>query len=166
VTAVVEDAEALPAEPGAYLLVIDLLRPLARALPGRANGLPAGRYAYAGSARGPGGIRARVRRHLKAAKTVRWHVDRLTNSAGVQAVLAFPGWRECDLVVVLAAVPGVTAPVSGFGSTDCRCCAAHLLALPDDLDAGGLAALLGPAAIWRAPPAACFWRPGSGHHAP
>ncbi|MGE5612498.1 MAG: DUF123 domain-containing protein, partial [Bacillota bacterium] len=62
----------IPATPGAYVLVIRLDR--------AAAGLPAGRYLYCGSARGPGGLRARVGRHMRKGKVVRWHVDRLTEA--------------------------------------------------------------------------------------
>ena len=40
--------------------------------------LAPGCYVYAGSARGPGGIRARVRRHLRPDKTPHWHIDQVT----------------------------------------------------------------------------------------
>jgi len=49
----VDDA---PPTPGAYVLAIELARPLTVALPGRpATRMSAGRYLYCGSARGPGG---------------------------------------------------------------------------------------------------------------
>jgi Uri superfamily endonuclease len=40
--------------------------------------LPAGRYLYCGSAKGPGGLKARLSRHMRRGKSVRWHIDRLT----------------------------------------------------------------------------------------
>jgi Uri superfamily endonuclease len=103
------DVDDLPAAPGAYVLMLELRRPVRLAiatLP--ATTLPPGRYAYAGSARGPGGIRARVRRHLRKDKKPHWHIDRLAD---------------------LLRVPGASVPVPGFGSSDCRRCAAHLVAL-------------------------------------
>lgn len=125
------DAEALPATPGAYVLIIELtaptpvrLRTLSEAV------LPPGRYAYAGSARGPGGIRARVRRHMRADKKLHWHIDHLTAAAGVRGAVALPGRRECEAVAALMAAGGATIPVPGFGSSDCADCPAHLLALP------------------------------------
>lgn len=89
-----------------------------------------GRYAYVGSARGPGGIRARVRRHLRRHGKRHWHVDRLTAVAAVEAVHTFPGAEECDVVAALRAGIGCGVPAAGFGSSDCRRCQAHLLALP------------------------------------
>lgn len=145
--------DELPSAPGAYVLRIALER--AVILPrGRWRGrqVDEGVYLYAGSAWGPGGLRARLRRHLKAAKTLRWHVDALTNIAGVSAILARPGGRECAFTAALLD-KGATAPLPGFGASDCRRCPAHLLKLAMDWD---LAALARPGdVIWRCPPASC-----------
>ncbi len=129
------DPGTLPGAPGAYALEIRLKRPLKLAV--AALGLPRlrpGRYVYLGSARGPGGIRARVGRHLKARKIKRWHVDHLTARASVAAVVSRAGSSECGMVRALMAAPGVAVPVAGFGSSDCRDCPAHLLRVPDELD--------------------------------
>jgi Uri superfamily endonuclease len=159
----VAEAGELPAAPGAYLLVIDLLTPLTATLPGRPPAtLEEGRYLYMGSARGPGGIRARTGRHLKGAKTVRWHVDRLTNLAGAAAVIAYPDGNECALTAAALALPGASVPAPGFGSSDCPRCPAHLVRIPESLAIEDLPGLLpgpAPAVIWRRPPVACFWLP-------
>ena len=128
-------AEPPSREPGAYLLLIDLAAPLALAIPrlGVATLAP-GRYASGGSAYGPGGLRARSGRHLRADKTPRWHVDRLTAAGQVVGVRAVPGARECDLVRGLLEVPGTSVPVPGFGSSDCRACPAHLVMLPEGFE--------------------------------
>ena len=124
----------LPAAPGAYILWIDLPQPLTVAVARRAAAtLAPGRYAYCGSARGPGGIRARVARHLRAEKRPHWHIDRLTGVGRVVAVHGIPDGSECDLADFLAGLTGVSAPVPGFGSSDCRRCTSHLLAVPADL---------------------------------
>ena len=94
------------------------------------TGIGPGRYAYVGSARGPGGIRARVRRHLRRHGKRHWHIDRLTAVATVEAVHTFVGADECDVVAALQAGIGCGVPAAGFGSSDCRRCEAHLLALP------------------------------------
>lgn len=100
--------------------------------------LPAGRYLYFGSARGPGGIRGRCIRHFRRPKKTHWHVDWLTAKAARMMVAAFPGLGECELVAWTQAAGGtaIAIPVPGFGSTDCRRCAAHLLALTGDLPSG------------------------------
>src|SRR5690606_27361384 len=66
---------------GAYVLVIALREPVAFALRDIVHQLSAGQYIYAGSAHGPGGIDARLRRHFRREKTLHWHVDRLTTVA-------------------------------------------------------------------------------------
>jgi Uri superfamily endonuclease len=119
------------AGPGAYVLVIELTAPFAldhASLP-RARLLP-GRYAYCGSAYGPGGLKARIARHLRRDKPIRWHVDHLTKAGRIVDVQAVPGGRECDLLRLLLAQHGTSVPVPGFGSSDCRRCPAHLVALP------------------------------------
>jgi len=115
---------------GAYVLAIRLDRPVeirARSL--AAASLLPGWYAYAGSARGPGGLAARIRRHLRTDKTLRWHIDRLTIAAAEIEALAFPGDNECALLARLLETPGAAVPLPGFGSSDCRACPAHLVAL-------------------------------------
>ncbi len=134
-------ADSLPAAPGAYALLVSLRAPVP--LPPRlAATLAAGRYLYVGSARGPGGIRARCARHLRRPKPRRWHVDWLTESGDEIAALALPGGDECALVDMLRRRPGVSLPVAGFGSSDCRRCPAHLVRLGPGHDAALLERLL------------------------
>jgi histidyl-tRNA synthetase len=122
--------ENLPPVPGAYVLIMESKRPIRVAIGSLAETtLPPGRYAYAGSARGPGGIRARVTRHLRRDKKPHWHIDRVTTAAKIIEVRTYPGGEECRLVAELMARPGAHHPVAGFGSSDCRNCASHLVAL-------------------------------------
>jgi Uri superfamily endonuclease len=127
--------EGLPARPGAYILEIALDRPLAIETARLRGTLDPGRYAYAGSANGPGGLRARIARHLRhsnerAAKPPYWHVDRLTAAGRVTGLAYAEAARECDLADALAAIAGAAIPLAGFGSSDCRRCPAHLIRLP------------------------------------
>lgn len=112
--------DTIPAAPGAYVLLIRLDAPLPP--------LAAGRYLYCGSAKGSGGLRARLARHMKKDKKIRWHVDRLTEAGVVEGAWVFIHGDECALVRQLAGFP---VPWPGFGSSDCRTCASHLLAWPD-----------------------------------
>ncbi len=122
------NSDALPAIPGAYVLVVDLARPLALSLAGKAPvTLDPGRYFYAGSAHGPGGIKARVARHMRKRKAVRWHIDHLTEAGSVAGILALPQGNECAALAALRSQPGTQVPVKGFGSSDCRACPAHLV---------------------------------------
>ncbi len=125
------DIEELPPVGGAYVLVIDTGKAVSMKIRGRANRLPPGRYLYCGSAWGPGGIRARVGRHLKKGKSLRWHIDRLTVKGQIRNVIVAPGGSECALFENLFALPGAEVPIPGFGSTDCRRCPSHLLRLAD-----------------------------------
>ena len=117
----------IPAEKGAYILQIDLPTPRIVSIKKFAGEvLPPGRYYYCGSANGGGGMAARVARHFKADKPVRWHVDHLTVGGTVTAALLVPGGSECDLVDELVQAYGVIAPLSGFGASDCRRCVSHM----------------------------------------
>ncbi len=135
------DATTLPPIPGAYALLIELTAPAP--LPPRLgpDPLPSGDYCYLGNAWGPGGIRARCRRHL-APHTRHWHVDWLTTRAASLWVKAFPDREECDLIARLLQTPDLTVPRPGFGSSDCRRCPAHLLACEPSLSRAKLGAYL------------------------
>ena len=129
-----DTAAARPAEAGAYALWIELSQ--AVPLPPRLQrpermSLGPGAWLYLGSAHGPGGLRARCGRHLKRDKPQRWHVDSLTTRATRVLVQGFPGRgvSECSLTAQ-ALSRGASAPVPGLGSSDCRICPAHLLAVP------------------------------------
>ena len=123
-----ETVAGLDPAPGAYILFLRIDTPAL--LPERFGGaLPPGTYAYCGSARGPGGLKARLSRHLRRDKTKRWHIDWLTSLATEIAALAIPGGDECALRAALARLPGASHPVPGFGSSDCQNCPSHLLRL-------------------------------------
>lgn len=86
---------------------------------GKVFALPKGTYAYCGSAMG--GLKKRISRHFKKKKKLHWHIDFLTVSSQVEVLGAwiFEGKRiECDLAGI---VSKFGRPVSGFGSSDCRC---------------------------------------------
>jgi Uri superfamily endonuclease len=94
--------------------------------------LPAGEYFYFGSARGPGGMAARIKHHIRSDKKLHWHLDRLTFAGRVVEFLAVPNGDECDLRGKVMALKNLVALAMGFGSSDYRRCPAHLLAIPDD----------------------------------
>ena len=116
---------------GAYALIVELGRCLAVAPSGRPGVvLDPGFYLYAGSARGGGGIAARLSRHFRRGKKLHWHIDHLTEVATSLSAHAFPDGRECMIVEKFLRMDGVSVPVPGFGSSDCRRCQSHLLRLP------------------------------------
>jgi Uri superfamily endonuclease len=99
---------------------------------------PPGWYAYVGSARGPGGLAARLSRHLRLSKPLRWHIDYLRAHAQPTEIWYTVGIqkRECAWARAMAELPGASIPVPRFGASDC-CCPAHLIrfAAPPDLKA-------------------------------
>ncbi len=126
--------EALPATPGAYLLLIRLDRvlcPPVRRLAGLR--LEPGSYVYAGSAYGPGGIAARVKRHFRPDKPAHWHIDHLTGAASSLVGFSCPDGLECALLDDLLARGGFAVTAKGFGNSDCKSCESHLLQVVPDL---------------------------------
>lgn len=123
-----ESCARAPDAKGAYALAIRLDDPVAFTLRGTTHRFPPGCYVYAGSARGPGGIRARLQRHFRHEKKPHWHVDRLTGTATRLWGFAIPGGSECEIAARLGRVAGFSHPLAGFGSSDCPVCVSHLLA--------------------------------------
>jgi Uri superfamily endonuclease len=116
---------------------------------------PVGWYAYVGSARGPGGLMARISRHLRSPKPLHWHIDYLrpyalpvhvwyamdartdaadrrrsgTDALPTSAMSAMSTGtrkRECTWARALSTLPGASVPIPRFGASDCRC-PAHLV---------------------------------------
>ncbi len=113
----------MPALPRTYQLHIHLSRSL-RLQIGRfgTHDFPAGDYVYTGTAKR--NFEARVARHLRRDKTLRWHIDYLLNAreASISSVLRTDR-DECELN---QATQGLIC-VPGFGASDCRRgCGSHL----------------------------------------
>jgi Uri superfamily endonuclease len=124
----------LPASHGTYVLhlFVSHAQPIEVGRLGLQH-LPIGDYFYIGSARGAGGLRARVGRHLRGAGPLRWHIDYLRAVAEVRDALytVTDTPLECVWSQALAQLPDAFIPVPHFGSSDCRSgCAAHLVAFP------------------------------------
>jgi Uri superfamily endonuclease len=111
-------------DPGTYALIMQSPQPLSVCVGKVGNvGLIRGYYIYAGSARGPGGLKARVARHLKKIKRCHWHIDYLTTNIPVIEV-----WYsysnssdECLWAAGLRANNKQFTEVPGLGASDCRC---------------------------------------------
>jgi Uri superfamily endonuclease len=139
--------DAIPVESGSYLLHLTLERST-RLVIGRlgAFDFPAADYLYMGSAHGPGGLRARIRHHIRPAARLNWHIDWLR----VHAVL-YGGWLstaagklECSWSQLLLSLPDAAVPAPGFGAADCQNrCPAHLLAFPVPLELAQVEAVIG-----------------------
>lgn len=117
-----------PTTAGAYVLALRLDAPLPVRVGKTSASLPAGDYLYCGSARGPGGLRARLARHMRPQKRAHWHIDQITSAARILGAFIDEAGDECALNAALDRLP---APVAGFGSSDCRRCAAHLRFWPE-----------------------------------
>lgn len=90
--------------------------------------LQPGWYVYVGSAQGPGGLAARVGRHIQTEKKRRWHIDYVRPHAELREVWFTRGSEkvECQWAEKLAQMPKAELPFPRFGASDCRC-AAHLI---------------------------------------
>jgi Uri superfamily endonuclease len=117
--------------------------------------LPEGIYIYVGSAWGPGGLKARVGRHLRGSTTVRWHIDYLRQWATPISVWLAPGERlECIWAQSLTDNPTAEIVVPRFGASDCRC-VSHLF----QIEQGALAALTLPGSPqWLSQSTEGLWR--------
>lgn len=83
-----------------------------------------GLYVYVGSAKR--NIRARVERHIRMEKTMRWHFDYVRPYMDIVDVQTYSGAEsECGLFARLMEEAQGEIPVRRFGSSDCRC-PAHL----------------------------------------
>jgi Uri superfamily endonuclease len=147
---------ALPAGPGVYALLMHLPERTERRIGALgACRLEPGWYLYVGSARGAGGLRARVGRHLRrVGKRPHWHMDRLRPAVRIHAVwwTAAKTAEECAWVRAVAGLRGARAVLPGFGAGDSPL-TTHLFAFdrPPDLDS--FRALAGPAHQWVVPQA-------------
>ncbi len=128
----IRETESAIASPGAYVLWLRLGVPLTVTAGKVVAVLEPGNYLYCGSARGPGGVRARLARHMRPQKLAHWHIDQLTAGANVLGAFVVEGGDECVLNAALDALSiPMPIPIAGFGSSDCRRCAAHLRFWPE-----------------------------------
>ena len=106
-----------------YQLLIEIERPV-RVRIGRFGefDFPAGRYVYTGSARR--NFEARIARHLRTEKALRWHIDYLLAAPGVR-IAGIRRYVEVECAINRATPGSVALP--GFGASDCRAgCGSHL----------------------------------------
>jgi len=116
-------------QPGTYALVYQCTTPF-RATVGKLGPMEGGPgcWIYVGSAFGSGGLKARLRHHLKPSQRPHWHLDYI--KAGLQPleiwVTADTEKREHAWAQVFSGLQGSTCPAAGFGATDCSC-RSHLI---------------------------------------
>lgn len=119
--------------PGSYLLLLKLDE-VREVFVGRSRRtcFTPGLYCYVGSARGPGGLRARLSRHASRSKRKHWHIDYLLDHARLTGALVIESKdrAECALAKWVGEV--ADSCVLGFGSSDCTC-EGHLFLIGSDL---------------------------------
>ena len=92
-----------------------------------------GDYVYLGSALGPGGLQARLGRHIRGDGRLHWHIDWLRSKALVTGFyfIRSASRLECAWSQALINHPSARVPAHGFGASDCRDaknpCPAHLV---------------------------------------
>ena len=113
---------------GVYLAIFRLPRTQVIAI-GRLGSftLRRGFYLYVGSAQR--NLKARLVRHGRQHKPLRWHVDYLSTKAPMVGALVLHGPKrwECRLAAILA--NHYPLPIARFGASDCRC-GGHLFYRP------------------------------------
>jgi Uri superfamily endonuclease len=116
----------IPSSAGTYIVLVELAAPTTITI-GKLGDhtLNAGFYAYVGSAHGPGGLAARLRRYEVGPRRLHWHIDYLLEKADLIGAVfrADAEQRECSWARWIA--NRAQEHVPGFGSSDCRC-ASHL----------------------------------------
>lgn len=114
----------IPHDPGTYALI---MKPIwgGEVTIGKRGmiSLRGGWFVYVGSAFGPGGLAARIGRHLSKKERLHWHIDYLLTAVKVAEV-----WFTLDQVkkeeewaVQFSARDDADNPMHGFGSGDCGC---------------------------------------------
>lgn len=114
----------LPAGPGTYALIlhcnvsteyrIGALGPIQ---------FDMGYYIYVGSALGPGGIRARVSRHLRKTGKLHWHIDYLRRHMAVHEIwyVVAASVLEHAWARAIGDWTSARTQLRGFGASDCKC---------------------------------------------
>ena len=90
-----------------------------------------GIYVYIGSAFGPGGLRARIGRHLKKSKKVRWHIDYIRKELDIIDIYFSTRSEKLECIwaqEILNSGAGVL--LKNLGSSDCKCMS-HFLCISE-----------------------------------
>lgn len=109
---------------GTYILVLQMKKGATITI-GKLGEFPfrKGTYVYVGSAFGPGGLSARLKHHLAVSLKPHWHLDYLRPFVTVTDIKISLENERLEHVWAehLSTFPGMTVPIPGFGSSDCRC---------------------------------------------
>lgn len=80
---------------------------------------PAGFYFYVGSAQR--NLSARLERHARKKKRLRWHIDYMSVKAKMLGAIIVSGPRERECKIAKELGEMFELAVTGFGASDCRC---------------------------------------------
>jgi Uri superfamily endonuclease len=114
----------LEPKPGTYALILSCSTNICGQI-GRFGTLrlQPGYYVYLGSALGSGGLRARIAHHQKPSLRPHWHIDYLRAQTRLYCI-----WfsyaarrREHQWARVVRTMRDASAPLLGFGASDCHC---------------------------------------------
>ena len=112
----------IPRAPGVYLLLLSLpARVEAQVGRLRRIDFAPGLYGYAGSALGPGGLAARLKRHASGAGRPHWHIAYLLPHAHLLGALVRENPQRLECVWASWAGQQVQVCIRSFGSSDCAC---------------------------------------------
>jgi Uri superfamily endonuclease len=109
---------------GAYVMVLQMSRETRISIGQLGEfSFAEGFYCYVGSAMGPGGLTARLARHLRHRKKPHWHVDYLLQHGVVVGIWEIQSTEtlECECAQTMLSLDRAQAPIQGFGSSDCSC---------------------------------------------
>ena len=104
-----------------------------------------GFYYYFGSAKGSGGLSARMMRHIVGGKKAHWHLDYLRpDLIFYRAYFTNQINLECEWCQTVLHQNGFEVPIIGFGATDCKSsCSAHLLSSKELMEDANFTNILG-----------------------
>jgi Uri superfamily endonuclease len=118
----------IPTTKGTYLLFLrlDISKTIQVGKLGKLD-FSSGYYCYVGSAMGPGGVRARIKRHLRIDKKMHWHIDHLRDRTTIEKIIYSinDNPQECVWSRLLQKHSKFSPAIHKFGASDCRC-ATHL----------------------------------------
>jgi Uri superfamily endonuclease len=122
---------------GVYVLIVELLGDaVLKTRGGRVFELQPGIYFYVGSAMGPRGVEARVKRHLSRKNKLFWHIDYLTSHPAARVVGYYVVETEEHLESAVASLLSeLFNPVPGFGASDDPSNKTHLFKCEEGVEA-------------------------------
>ncbi len=105
---------------GVYMLIIEVIKPITLMINRRKYLLDKTHLIYVGSACGPGGLSARISRHLRKDKKIHWHIDQITSldHARIKAICLLPLAPSIYESIISGFLADVLDYVPRFGSTD------------------------------------------------